>query len=47
MEKKYPHNSNPLDKEWNDMVKKLLKPLSRLRLTLEEEELIKKIANKL
>lgn len=47
MEKKYPNGSNPLDKEWNDMVKKLLKPLSRLRLTLEEEELIKKIANKL
>lgn len=47
MEKKYPNNSNPSDKDWNDAVKKLLKPLSRLRLTVEEEETIKKIANKL
>lgn len=47
MEKKYPNNSNPSDKEWNDAIKKLLKPLSRLRLTAEDEEIIKKIANKL
>ena len=47
MEKKYPPNNNPLDKEWRDMVKKLLKPMSRLRLTAEDEETIKKIANKL
>jgi len=47
MEKKYPINSNPSDKEWHDMVKKLLKPMSRLRLTAEDEETIKKIANKL
>jgi hypothetical protein len=47
MEKKYPNSNNPSDKDWNDVVKKLLKPLSRLRLTVEDEETIKKIANKL
>jgi hypothetical protein len=47
MEKKYPKNSNVLDKEWQDMVTKLLKPMSRLRLTIEEEQIIKKITDKL
>ena len=47
MTKKYPHNSNTLDQEWHDLILKLLKPMSRLRLTAEEEETIKKIANKL
>jgi hypothetical protein len=47
MEKKYPKNSNVLDKEWHDMVTKLLKPMSRLRLTTEEEQIIKKITDKL
>ena len=47
MEKNYPKNSNILDKDWNDMVKKLLKPMSRLRLTAEEEQTIKKITDKL
>jgi hypothetical protein len=47
MEKKYPNNSNPSDKEWHDAIKKLLKPISRLRLSAEDEETIKKIANKL
>jgi hypothetical protein len=47
MEKKYPNGSNPSDKEWRDMILKLLKPMSRLRLSNEDEEIIKKIANKL
>ena len=47
MEKKYPKNSSALDKEWHDMVTKLLKPMSRLRLTAEDEETIKKITDKL
>ena len=47
MEKKYPKNSNVLDKEWHDIVTKLLKPMSRLRLSNEDEETIRKIANKL
>jgi hypothetical protein len=47
MEKKYPKNSNVLDKEWHDMVTKLLKPISRLRLSNEDEETIKKITDKL
>ena len=47
MEKKYPKNSSVLDKEWYDMVTKLLKPMSRLRLTAEDEETIKKITDKL
>jgi hypothetical protein len=47
MEKKYPKNSNVLDKEWHDIVTKLLKPMSRLRLTIEEEQIIKKITDKL
>jgi hypothetical protein len=47
MAKKYPPNSNTLDQEWHDLILKLLKPMSRLRLTAEEEETIKKIANKL
>jgi hypothetical protein len=47
MEKKYPKNSNVLDKEWHDIVTKLLKPMSRLRLTTEEEQIIKKITDKL
>jgi len=45
MEKKYPKNSNVLDKEWHDIVTKLLKPMSRLRLSNEDEETIRKIAN--
>lgn len=47
MEKKYPKNSNANDKEWHDLVLKLLKPMSRLRLSNEDEETIKKIANKI
>ena len=47
MEKKYPNDSNPSDKEWRDMVLKLLKPMSRLRLSVEDEETIKNITNKL
>ena len=47
MEKKYPKNSSALDKEWHDIILKLLKPTARLRLTAEDEETIKKIANKL
>jgi hypothetical protein len=47
MEKKYSKNSNVLDKEWQDMILKLLKPMSRLRLTTEEEQIIKKITDKL
>lgn len=47
MEKKYPKNSNVNDKEWHDLVLKLLKPMSRLRLSNEDEETIKKIANKI
>lgn len=47
MEKTYPKNSNPSDKDWRDMILKLLKPMSRLRLSAEDEETIKKIANKI
>jgi hypothetical protein len=47
MEKNYPKNSNANDKEWHDLVLKLLKPISRLRLSNEDEETIKKIANKI
>ena len=47
MAKNYPKNSSALDKEWHDMILKLLKPMSRLRLTAEEEETIKKITEKL
>lgn len=47
MEEKYPNGSNPSDKEWRDMVLKLLKPMSRLRLSAEDEETIKNIANKI
>jgi hypothetical protein len=47
MEKNYPKNSNILDKEWHDMILKLLKPMSRLRLSNEDEETIKKIIDKL
>ncbi len=47
MAKNYPKNSNANDKEWHDLVLKLLKPMSRLRLSNEDEETIKKIANKI
>ena len=47
MEKKYPKNSNVNDKEWHDLILKLLKPMVRLRLSNEDEETIKKIANKI
>jgi len=47
MEKKYPNNSNVLDKEWHDLILKLLRPTSRLRLSNEDEEIIRKIASKL
>jgi len=38
---------NPMDKEWHEIVKKLMSSYARLRLTAEDEETIKKIANKL
>ena len=38
-------NVSVLDSEWNEVIVKLAK--SRLQLTNEEEEIIKKIANKL
>jgi hypothetical protein len=47
MAKNYPKNSNTLDQEWHDMILKLLKPMSRLCLSAEDEETIRKIANKL
>ena len=47
MAKNYPKNSSALDKEWHDMILKLLKPMSRLRLSNEDIETIKTIANKL
>jgi hypothetical protein len=47
MAKNYPRNSSTLDKEWHDLVLKLLKPMSRLRLSNEDEETIRKIANKI
>ena len=47
MKKKYLKNSNVQDKNWQDTILKLLEPMSRLRLSNEDEEIIKKIANKL
>ena len=47
MAKNYPKNSSANDKEWHDLILKLLKPMSRLRLSAEDEETIKKIADKL
>ena len=47
MAKNYPKNSNANDIEWYDLILKLLKPMSRLRLSYEDEETIRKIANKL
>ena len=47
MAKNYSKNSNSNDKEWHDLILKLLKPMSRLRLSNEDEETIKKIANKI
>ena len=47
MEKNYPKNSSASDKEWHDLILKLLKPMSRLRLSNEDEETIRKIVNKL
>ena len=38
---------NIMDLEWEKMVRKLLRKYSRLRLTLEDEQLIKKITDKL
>jgi hypothetical protein len=39
--------SNPMDEEWHQIVKKLMSKYARLRLSAEDEETIKKIANKL
>ena len=39
--------SNPMDEEWHQIVKKLMSSYARLRLSAEDEETIKKIANKL
>lgn len=39
--------SNPMDEEWHNTVKKLLSKYARLRLSQEDEETIRKIANKL
>jgi hypothetical protein len=47
MAKNYPSNSSASDKEWFDLILKLLKPMSRLRLSNEDEETIRKIANKI
>ena len=47
MERKYPKNSSALDKEWHDIILKLLKPTARLRLSNEDEKIIRKIASKL
>jgi len=47
MAKNYPKNSSALDKGWHDLILKLLKPISRLRLSNEDEETIRKIINKL
>jgi hypothetical protein len=47
MAKNYPKNSSASDKEWHDLILKLLKPMSRLRLSNEDEETIRKIANKI
>ncbi len=47
MAKNYPKNSSVLDKEWHDLILKLLRPTSRLRLSNEDEETIRKIIDKL
>ena len=47
MAKNYPKNSNANDKEWHYLILKLLKPMSRLRLSNEDEEIIRKIINKI
>jgi hypothetical protein len=39
--------NNPMDEEWHQIVKKLMSKYARLRLSAEDEETIKKIANKL
>jgi len=39
--------NNPMDEEWHQIVKKLISKYARLRLSAEDEETIKKIANKL
>lgn len=39
--------SNIMDEEWHRIVKKLMSRYARLRLSAEDEEIIKKIANKL
>jgi hypothetical protein len=39
--------SNIMDEEWYRIVRKLLSKYSRLRLSIEDEETIKNIANKL
>ena len=39
--------SNIMDEEWHKIVKKLFSRYARLRLSTEDEETIKKIANKL
>jgi hypothetical protein len=47
MVKNYPKNSSASDKEWFDLILKFSKPMSRLRLSNEDEETIRKIANKI
>lgn len=47
MKKKYLKSNNIFDEEWQDIIQKLLEPMSRLRLSNEDEETIKKIINKL
>lgn len=39
--------SNPMDTEWYKLVRKLMSKMARLRLSDEDEETIKRIANKL
>jgi len=40
-------DKNALDYEWEEIVNKLLNSYSRLRLSNEDEETIRKIVNKL
>jgi hypothetical protein len=40
-------DTNTMDEEWLRAVKKLYSRMARLRLSSEDEEIIKKIANKL
>jgi len=47
MKENYSKKSNPMDEEWHQIVKKLMSRYARLRLSAEDEETIKKIANKI